>query len=105
MAEDLIMTKADEKILECAKTLKRYCAEFGRGCKGCLFDTDDECVLSSLPEDWNVECPSKTKAVELLKEMRHNALNATQYDDEKREAKAEALKMAIEALGGKDDGR
>lgn len=100
------MTKTDEKrILECAKTLREYCEGFGGGCKECLFDTDDECVLSPLPEDWNLEGLSKTKAVELLKEMRHNALNATQYDDEKREAKAEALKMAIEALGGIDDGR
>lgn len=103
------MTKNDERILECAKTLKEYCAGFGtlsiRGCKGCLFDADDKCVLSSFPEDWNVEGLSKTRAIELLKEMRHNALNATQYDDEKREAKAEALKMAIEALGGGDYGR
>lgn len=57
------------------------------------------------PKDWRLNKISDIRAVKLLKEMRYNALNATQYDDEKREAKAEALKMAIEALGGKDDGR
>lgn len=96
------MTKIDEKMLECAMTLKEYCKGFNRDCTGCLFDTDDDvCILISfVPQDWGLDALSKTKAVELLKEMRYKALNATQYDDRNREVKAEALKMAIEALEG-----
>ena len=95
----------DEKSLfKYAKELKEYCSNQG-GCANCVFYvlSSDDCVLYKYPSDWRLGKISDISAVKLLKEMRYNALNATQYDDRKREAKAEALKMAIEALGGKDD--
>lgn len=92
------MTKTDESILECVKTLKGYCEGFGGGCKGCLFDADDECVLSTLPEEWNVEGLSKVKAIKLLKEMRDNISGLD--GNEAAKNKVTALTMAIEALEG-----
>lgn len=96
----------DEKTLfEYAKELKEYCSNH-QGCVNCVFNvlSSDDCVLEKgYPSDWRLGKIPDSSAVKLLKEMRYNALNATQYDDEKREAKAEALKMAIEALGGRDD--
>lgn len=94
----MTMTKTDESILECVKTLKGYCEGFCGGCKGCLFDTDDECVLSSLPEDWNVDALPKKQAVELLREMRENISGLD--GNEAAGNKITALTMAIEALEG-----
>jgi hypothetical protein len=91
------MAENDEKMLECAKALKEYCKGFGGNCKGCLFDTDSECVLSSLPEDWVLGILSKKKAVESLKEMRENI---SKLDGNEAEKKVIALNMAIEALEG-----
>lgn len=93
------MTKIDEKMLECVRVLKEYCIRFGGDCRGCIFDTEDgECVLCSIPEDWDLGALSKAKAVELLKEMRENISGLD--GNEAAGNKITALTMAIEALEG-----
>lgn len=88
----------EERMLKCAKALKEYCKGFGGDCKGCLFDAGEDCVLSSLPEDWGLGVPSKKKAIELLKEMRENISGLD--GNEAAKNKIVALTMAIEALEG-----
>jgi hypothetical protein len=92
-----MMTKIDERMLECARALKGYCKGFDGDCTRCLFNTDnDECVLISfIPKDWDLDALSKTKAVEVLKEMRENI---SRLDGNEAANRVTALTMAIEAL-------
>lgn len=94
------MEKIDERMLECARALKEYCKGFHGDCTGCLFDTDDDaCVLISFaPKDWGLDALSKTKAVEVLKEMRENISRLD--GNEAAKNKITALTIAIEALEG-----
>lgn len=93
-----MMEKIDARMLECARALKEYCVGFdGNNCTGCLFDTDDACVLFSVPQSWNIKDLSKTKAVEWLKEMRENL---SKLDGNEAANTVTALTMAIEALEG-----
>ena len=91
------MKENDERMLEYAKALKWYCKGVDGDCKGCLFDTDNKCVLSSFPEDWDLDDLIKKQSVELLKEMRDNMSGS---NGDKAKNKITALTMAIEALEG-----
>ena len=93
------MMRIEERMLECAKALKGYCAGFEGECTDCLFNTkNDECAFSSyLPVDWEIGDLLKKQSVELLKEMRDNISG---LDGDEAKNKIIALTMAIEALEG-----
>ena len=88
-------------ILGYAEELKRYCHGRSGNCGDCIFKKGAYCSVDGTPEGWetdNVVTMTKAEAVSWLEGMRSNALRATHYNDENRDFKAEALRIAIAAL-------
>lgn len=48
-------TPIEKTLLSAARLLKTNCKSYKDRCKGCLFDSEDGCVLDyGLPQDWDI---------------------------------------------------
>ena len=47
-------TKEEKDLLKAARLLRDHCCKYVDDCEGCLFDTENVCVMYDLPDDWDI---------------------------------------------------
>lgn len=47
-------TPIEKTLLSAARLLKTNCKSYAESCEGCIFNTEDGCVIDRLPECWEI---------------------------------------------------
>lgn len=47
-------TPEEKDLLRAARLIRDNCSNYIGDCEGCLFDTEDGCVLYKQPDDWEI---------------------------------------------------